>query len=811
MELLNTNYIEQLSHKSDTLINGEGNHYYTTNNKFEKINAALVEKICCADNQNLHIQLQDKEDKNSLILPTLILPILRAFKKNFTYENKIAIKGDRLLSIKTHEEFLIIQIQDTKYTIDKICSKNGYKKEINSLSNYIILPPNIKVGNIQGRYEEYQTFFAAYIPEGNIVPIRHRNKVIVVGNQNFKNSFLEFKHIPFAFINTEGEIESYHPIDPIVLLCNSYQTVRQHIINKNLCSIEAIIFIGDTKYKYATNAISQGYRLNFNSCIFIGTEEVKNFPDTLKWSWQLPEMYFFNYQKLLNDNHIKVEHIPNQELSESIIEYYNTIKNIENQHTISFKHSKLFTYIRRLQTIANINSVDFYKNISDINAQFCEYCKDLLQTELSSIGASYEDHYTEVINAFNKIIISLNGKGKSDWLKQKIRDIDFLVVPSYHKLFWEKEIKILNRQPVKKVNDFRGLQNILGQQPENKINTEIITIKEFSKREFSKNAKIVFLSTYGYGYYTDQFYELLLSAGNIATVLLYEDESKTFSYYKTKYYNDLLSQYHSPDRLMLLDVKYPDPTIEEENIDDLILRLALAEKPSASEVDEYEITFNNNTKLIERATRSVLLKEGGKWKLELIKNLKSADRVSIYQNINKDIFHTIVELYDEELFNKVNTFSALWKKALKEYFDQKCYDDFLEYGINELMNELRNNGLQLKTTSTLEKWLSTEHKDKFPNRRINLLAIIKTVNHPELTNKKDEIRPLISKYRGRLVEAGNDFSEQINNYIIDPENKGELLQLLNEEEFRKIVNQNAPERIIKEITLIDNTNEDDEH
>lgn len=814
MPLLNPNYIEKLLQKGDTLISGAACTFYRTDNGFEKINAALVEKICGAESQNLFIQLIEKEDKHSLILPALIRPILRAFRKNITCKEQTSIKGvkgDRLLKITTDEEFVITNTENHRYTVDKICKKNSYKSQFSNLNNYIILPPNIKVGNLKGRYEEYQNFFGAYTPENSKVPIRHSNKVIVVGNQNFKNNFLEFKHIPFAFVNSEGEVDSYHPIDPIVLLCNSYQTVKQHIISKSCCAIEAIIFIGETKYKYAINAISQDYRLSYNTCIFIGTEEVKKLPDMLRWSWQLPEMYFFTHQKLLNGNHIKVEHIFNQELSDSISAYYNAIKQIESNHTISFKQSKLFTFIRRLQTIAYINPVNFQNNLAEIKTQFCEYCKELLQTELSSIGASYEKHYAEIANAFNNIIAALNRNTKADWLKQNIKDIDILVVPSYHKLFWKKEILGLNQQPVRKVNDFAALQSILNQQTENLTNAEVITIKEFNKKEFPSGRKIVFLSTYGYGYYTDQLYELLLSGGKAVTVLLYECENKAFAYYKIKYYNDLLREYNAQDRLKLMEVKYPDPIIEEDNIDDLIERLAKAEKLNAAEVDKYKIIFDNNTKLIERATRSVLLKEGSTWKLELTKNLESGDKVRIYQNINKDIFHTVVELYDEDLFRKVNIFSALWKKSLKDYYDKKSYDNFLEYSIDELLTDLRNNGLQLKTKSTLEKWLDPAHKDKFPNKGINLLSVIKTVNNPELTNKKDEIRPLIRKYRGRLVEAGNDFSEQVNNYIIDSENKGELLQLLSEAEFQQIANQNAPERTIKEIMLIDNTTEDEEN
>ena len=179
-----------------------------------------------------------------------------------------------------------------------------------------------------------------------------------------------------------------------------------------------------------------------------------------------------------------------------------------------------------------------------------------------------------------------------------------------------------------------------------------------------------------------------------------------------------------------------------------------------------------------------------------INQLTKGERVRIYHNPDKEILHDIIKMTDEkDLFTRVEHFSLMWKSALRERFATcECNFDYL-------FNELKSHGLSIDKPR-LEYWLNENCKTIFPLKKRDLLAIIKTSNHNELNNNIQNIFTLKTTYSGKLVKAGFEFSEEINNYILTKE-KGKMLDWLSDIHIEQIITKGAPLRTIKSIKLID--------
>ena len=135
--------------------------------------------------------------------------------------------------------------------------------------------------------------------------------------------------------------------------------------------------------------------------------------------------------------------------------------------------------------------------------------------------------------------------------------------------------------------------------------------------------------------------------------------------------------------------------------------------------------------------------------------------------------------------------------SLRNYYSSKGFG----YDFENLFEELKVNGLSVEK-HRLENWMKPDEKTKFPKKKRDLLAIIKTTNSNELNTSMREIISLKTEYNGRLNKAGLDFSEEINTYILTSE-KGKMLNWLSEKHIHEIITLGAPMRTIKEIKKID--------
>src|ERR1019366_6265204 len=140
-----------------------------------------------------------------------------------------------------------------------------------------------------------------------------------------------------------------------------------------------------------------------------------------------------------------------------------------------------------------------------------------------------------------------------------------------------------------------------------------------------------------------------------------------------------------------------------------------------------------------------------------VHQLNKGERVRIYQNPDKETLHDIIKMTDEkELFSRVDYFSSLWKNTLREYDSSKGF----AYHFENLFEELKENGLSVEQYR-LENWMKPDNKTKFPMRKRDLLAIIKTVNHVELNKNIQNIFAIKTEYSGRIIKEGFEFSEEI--------------------------------------------------
>ncbi|MCZ2392725.1 MAG: hypothetical protein LC105_02580, partial [Chitinophagales bacterium] len=655
--------------------------------------------------------------------------------------------------------------------------------------------------------KEYNSVLSYFKSKDIQLPLKNKGKVIIVASKNEIVPKIP-SCIPFQYVNKSGEIYPDTPFDPLLIIVNDFNTAKEFFIEKGI-PIETIVFVGDTKYQQSISAISKSYRQQkFNRCIFIGTQDIEtgeNF-EVLKWNWTLPEIKFFNQQQYQN---LTPEIINNTELSEATLKFANFINETEKRYENLINLKRLLKFIRKVYPITAIGNVNrIRERANEIYAAFETEAEEVFQDEYYNIDTDYKEGF-EQLKSITKNIIDLikNGNAKDDWFK-KATGIDYIVVPKSIKKHCEKEIQncFSSKQKGITLNSLGNIAELLNQ-PEQNVsgdyaglkNTQIITVSEFLKKEPDGKTHL-FLSLYSNGIYTDVLLQKILAGNQKTKILCYTEEAKVLQMYLQSFQREDETELRSVHRELLSGLKYPEtPNINTENIDEWIKHLIGLDEQKYTRADEqrYEIVFDDESKTVERESKKVFVDEYEELYKE-INQLKKGDKVRIYRNPDKETLHDIIKMTDEkELFTRVDNFSSLWKNALRNHFSSKGAD----YHFELFFEELKENGLSVDKPR-LEYWLKEDCKTKFPMKKRDLLAIIKTTNHSELNSNIQNIFTLKTTYSGRLVKAGVEFSEEINTYILTKE-KGKMLDWLSDEHIEQIVSNGAPLRTIKTIQIID--------
>lgn len=820
MEILNKEYLKNLIEHSRQSLNQTLNFQKVNFSNFDMTNSFLIDQTLKSDRKNILITTPTKDRVNEFLLPTILITSLHCLTKNSNGETELEV-GDILVS---KAEGRVSTVKEVNESSVRILPLGTIKRiDLKNLSDHILISSKYadrleevrysktRINNFEAtklkEITEYSSILSYYNTTDIKLPLKNKNKVIIVASKNEILTKIP-SCIPFQYVNKSGEVYPDTPFDPLLIVVNDFNTVKEFFIEKGI-PIDTIAFIGDNKYQQSISAISKAYRQQkFNHCIFIGTQDIgtgEHF-EVLKWNWTLPEIKFFNQQQYQN---LTPEIISNSELSEATLEFTNFIAETEKRYENLINLKRLLKFIRRIYPITSIgNENRIRERANEVYVSFESEAEEVFQDEYYNIDTDYQEDL-EQIKTLAKNIINLikNSNSKDRWFKNAT-DIDYIVVPKSIKIHYEKEIQncFETKQKGIRLDSFGNIAELL-KQPEQKVNgnysglknTKVITVSEFFNKEPDGKTHL-FLSLYSNGIFTDILLRKILSGNHKTKFLCYPEEAKALQMYLNSFQNKDEKEFRSAHREILCGIKFPDtPSINDENIDEWIKHLIELDEQKYTRTDEqrYEIVFEDGSNTIERESKKVFV-DGYDELYKEIKQLQKGDRVRIYHNPDKETLHDIIKMTDEkELFSRVDYFSALWKNALRSYFSSKG----LGYHFESLYEELKSNGLSVSKV-TLEMWLKEDCKIKFPQERRDILAIIKTVENSELNSNIGVIIALKKEYNGRLNKAGRNFSNEIDHYILTKE-KGKMLDWLSDEHIEQIVSDGAPLRTIKSIKLID--------
>lgn len=816
MEFLNNDFFYNLIGNSKQVLNHSFNFSDYNFTKFDFVNSFLVDKVLSTDRTNLLITTPDKDRLNDFFLPATLIATLHCINENTSGDAYLQV-GEIILNKKDGR---VSTVRVTNETQTFILPLGTTKRiELDSHFNYVQLSPKFADKLEEARYSQarvknfekkmfeflkhYNSILSHFRSNEIHIPLKNKTKTIIVASKNeMLNQIPDC--IPFQYMNKSGEVYPDTPFDPLLIVVNDFKTVKEHFIEKEI-PIDTIVFIGDNKYRQSIAAISKGSRQEkFNHCIFIGTQDVEtgeNF-EVLKWNWTLPEIKFFDQSKYQN---LSSETIKHPELSAETLNFTNFIAETEHRYDNLINLKRLLKFIRKVYPVTAIhNERRIRERANEIFESFVIEAEEIFQDEYYTIDKNYKEDFEKLKIIYQNIInLIKNSNPKDTWFKNT-RQIDFLVVPKSIKAFCEKEIAncLERRQTGMRVTNLENISALFNQ-PEKTLDsayhglkeTKVISVSDFFRKETDGKTHL-FLSLYSNGIYTDVLLQKILASNHKTIILCYEEEAKAMQVYLQSFQKEDELELRSSHREKLCGLHYPEtPNINDENIDEWIKYLIDfdEQKFTRGEEQKFDIAFEDNTRTTERESKSVFVDECEELYKE-VRQLKKGDRVRIYQNPDKETLHDIIKMTDEkQLFSRVDYFSSLWKNSLRDYYANKGFG----YHFENLYDELKDNGLSVDR-NRLENWMKADEKTKFPMKKRDLLAIIKTVNHPELSNNIQNIFAIKTEYSGRMIKEGFEFSEEINTYILSKE-KGRMLSWLSEKHIEEIISVGAPMRTIKEI------------
>jgi len=559
----------------------------------------------------------------------------------------------------------------------------------------------------------------------------------------------------------------------MIYIVNDYETAQKHILNKDN-SIRNITFIGQNKYREYHLEITEDLNNGkIENCLMIGSADISNnaIPNLHKWKWTLSELDFFNYFTTYPIIKLLVE---NKQFSIALNDFDKLIKQIEEEYSINLK--ELYKYVRSVLPIIIPKSKSrLLTQLDNILIYFEKEGEDIVETALDEIGEyDYDDIWNDILDKFSALI---NCKRTSYFKFQKINDfqkIDYLVAPKEFLEIWEEEV---NSYKIKNIISFNEFNNLS-----------------------VKNKTIVFLGFFGYNHLKSMMYN-----SNKINIILYPHEEVHFENCVNRLKRETYNELKNLDRKIISDITFKE-TEQIENIDELINRLFSQDDETKINPDYSEnfatnilreLTFENDTEQLELdENKTVLLKLNQRERFEKVKNLKSGDKIRVYDNSSKEELYKVALEFDTDgKFTKIEEYSKLWKSELKTFS--------LKYNsLSMLLDDLKNKGLSITSEFTLQNWIKTESNVKFPHKPKDLLVLKKVINSDCLNENFSEIRKNRSAYIGIMIALGRDFSDEISDYI-RIKKKGKLLKQFTTKQIQQFVDQNAKERIIKTIKAID--------
>ena len=104
---------------------------------------------------------------------------------------------------------------------------------------------------------------------------------------------------------------------------------------------------------------------------------------------------------------------------------------------------------------------------------------------------------------------------------------------------------------------------------------------------------------------------------------------------------------------------------------------------------------------------------------------------------------------------------------------------------------------------TLRNWTNVNSDIKFPQSKKDLSVLKKSINSDLLNENFHDVLKYRMGFNRIMKSLGRRFSSEISDFIQNKK-KGKLLMRFSAEQIQQFVDQNAKERIIKTINVIDN-------
>lgn len=753
---------------------------------FEIINSYLIYQTITESKKqkNVLIYIPDKETKSQFYVPAIFTLALYNFIDNYIDDSTVYQVGD------------IIQEDGNRYEIIKKTEKGYTIKGANSIlkypnhqqiKHYIITTAAFKARRAKLKFDIYKEFFSDILnidahKKYIILPSMFKYKSVIVTDKSIVDGLKQhtienlniYKAFPFQYIAKSGGKTDNLPMDPMIFIVNDYETARKYILDKEI-KVRNITIIGSNKYKDYHREISEDLNnKRIENCLLIGSTDISenSIPNLLKWKWTLPELNFFNYFTTYPINKIEVE---NDEFSKHLRNFDFLISQIENDFGINLK--ELYKFVRNLfPIIIPSKKSRLITQLDNILVYFEREGHDIVETAFYEIDEyDYEEIWDNIKEKYCKLVeCKKDSKAKFDKLLD-FNKIDFLVVPKEYIGIWNEEV---NKDVIKNVISFKEFENL-----------------------DSTNKTIVFLGFFGYSHLKSMIYN-----PNKISVLLYPQEKEHFESSFNKLKRETYFEIKNSDRTVISGISFKE-TEKVENISDLISRLFEQDdrakiNPDYSDVNcsniVKELTFENDNDVLELdENKTVLLKVKQKERFEKVKNLTIGDKIRVYDNSTKEELYQVALEYDTDgEFKRIEEFSRLWKNELKKY--SKEFDS-----LTELHKSLVENGLSITNEFTLRNWINLNSSIKFPQNKKDLYVLKKSINSNLLNEKFNDILKYRLGYNRIMKSLGRRFSSEISDYI-KSKKKGKLLLGFSENQIQQFVDQNAKERIIKTIKVLEN-------
>lgn len=755
--------------------------------EFKLVNAFIVFKAI-EKKINTLIKISNKNDRSNFYVPTIFILALQNFFKNYVLGDNEYNIGD-VIQDKKGNRYKIISLKNGRYKTHN--PKNNTigsfsKKYINK---YTIVKGDLLEGKAKVKFDAYINFFNSIFHVGKILPSKFKYKSIVVTNKDIIDNLKDFEYrglkinkaFPFEYWPTSsdgsvGNINPNLPLDPMFYIVSEYETASNFILKNSSINIENVFIIGSNKYRNVIPIISNDIRSKkFKNCILIGTEDIDGIMDLYKWNWTAPEINIFTKTNITPINKVEINY---PELSKEITITHDQINSIEREYCISIR--SLYGIIRKIFSIVGTDSNSRLNNqISTFQHYIEKKIAEIIEDKFFEIGKFEIEEILKSIKYQLKLIFQLVVKKSLKYgALKKIRNLDFLVVPSDDINVWNENLINI------------GFNN-----------SRAISFKEFEYIRFDNPKNICFLSFYGY----NQLVSMIQSNHKII-ILLYDEENKLYEKYHSRYEDIIYNEIQSPDRKKICSINIKKKS-KIEQINDLIERFYNQEQienvdmghysKSYLGVNTYQIEYEDGYIQTLESNKNIMLIENNVPRGEKIHNLIPGDTIRVYDNCKKEQLYKMAYKDDSGgRFKQIEYCSNLWKIKFREYYDKKFNN------LEDIFNILIQKGISIRNISTLKNWINLYSDVKFPQSIRDLYILKEIVNSSKLNDEFKTVLFCRRLYHSIMIALGRDLSDEIMMYVKNGQ-KGTNLAKLENEEVKNIVNLNAPKRKIKTIKIVD--------